>query len=279
MRKEKKMREHKFLNKHTIAGALLLMFGNFIVFNVIAGVIAGVIDMDKVGAGGIIGSIIALIIWFNFFKPEYKWKPEPGDWGRTFKLLLPVIGLWILLFGMFGVVAGGVPFGAIPLSTILMAIMAGASEEVIFREIGISYLARQWRDENKVIPMALIPAVVFSLTHLTNFGTMSDIESLLTQVLLTVFFGIFFSAVYLRTGNVWPLIIAHSLHDIMGFSASAGVAAMGVGEFPGWSTGYIIVIEAALAVCGLYMLRKSKRAEIIELWDRRWSRRDSAEME
>ena len=273
MSKEKKKREHKFLNKHTIAGVLLLMFGNFIVFNVAAGAVTGMIGgKSAVGAGVIIGSIIALIIWFNFFKPEYKWKPEPGSWGRTCKLLLPIIGLWILMFGMFGVVAGGVPFGAIPLSTILMAIMAGASEEVIFREIGISYLARQWRDENKIILMAIIPAVVFSLTHLTNYGEMGSVGSLLSQVLLTVFFGIFTGAVYLRTGNIWPLIIAHSLHDILGFSTSAGVVAMGVTEFPDWTTGYLFVIEAALAVCGLYMLRKSKRAEIIELWNRRWSR-------
>ena len=47
---------------------------------------------------------------------------------------------------------------------------------------------------------------------------------------------------------------------------------MGVTEFPDWSTGYIIAIEAIMAICGLYMLRKSKRAEIIELWDRKWSR-------
>jgi membrane protease YdiL (CAAX protease family) len=125
--------------------------------------------------------------------------------------------------------------------------------------------------------MALIPAVVFSLTHLTNYGEMSSVGSLLSQVLLTVFFGIFTGAVYLRTGNIWPLIIAHSLHDILGFSTSAGVVAMGVTEFPDWTTGYLFVIEAALAVCGLYMLRKSKRAEIIELWNRKWSRLNNEE--
>ena len=281
MSKEKKMKKHRFLNKHTIAGVLLLMFCYFIVFNIVAGAVGGMlIDRENgVGAGGVIGGIIALIIWVNFFKPEYKWKPAPGDWGRAFKLLLPVIVYWILMFGLFGVVAGGVPFGTLPLSSILMAIMAGVSEEVCFREVGISYLARQWRDENKIIPMALIPAVAFSLTHLTNFGEMSNIGMLLAQVLLTVLFGIFFSAVYLRTGNIWPLIIVHSLHDLLAFSASAGVVAMGVEEFPSWTTGYLIVIEVALAICGLYMLRKSKRAEIIELWDRKWSRSSTNDFE
>lgn len=280
MRKEKKIREHKFLNKHTIAGVLLLMFGNFIVFNILAAVIGSMLlgRENGAGAGGVIGSVIALILWCRYFQPEYKWKPEPGDWGKSLKLLLPVIVYWILMFGMFGIIAGGVPFGALPLSSILMAIMAGASEEVCFREIGISYLARQWRDENKIIFIALISSVAFSLTHLTNVGTMDDVGALLTQVLLAVLFGIFFSAVYLRTGNIWPLIIVHSLHDLLAFSASAGITAMGVGEFPDWTTGYLILIEAAMAVCGLYMLRKSKRAEIIELWDRKWSRSSNSRM-
>ena len=83
MSKEKKRKEHKFLNKHTKAGVLLLMFGCFIIFDVLAGVTGGMIGHETgVGAGGIIGSFIALIIWFNLFKPEYKWKPEPGDWAK-----------------------------------------------------------------------------------------------------------------------------------------------------------------------------------------------------
>lgn len=273
MSKEKKREKHKFLNKHTIAGVIILMFGNFIVFDILAGVAGGKINLENgVGAGGIVGSIIALIIWFNFFKPEYKWKPEPGDWGKAFKLLLPVIALWIFIFGTFGVVAGGVPFGALSLSLALTAIMAGVAEEVCFREVGISYMARQWRDENKIIPMALISAVAFSLIHLTTFGSFDHAGDLLLQVLMTVLLGIFFSAVYLRTGNIWPLIIAHSLHDLLAFSADEGVTAMGVEDFPDWVTGAMFVAEAAMAICGLYMLRKSKRTEIIELWDRKWSR-------
>ena len=264
MTREKKWKEHRFLNQHTIPGVLLLMFGSFLVFDVLAGTIGGMVSRENgVGAGGIIGSILALILWFNYFKPEYKWKPAPGVWVRSLILLLPMLVYWLLMFGMFGVVAGGMPFGALPLSSVLMAIMAGAAEEACFREIGISYLARQWRDENKIIPMALIPAVAFSLTHLTNFGSISDVSALLTQVLMTVLSGIFFSAVYLRTGNIWPLILVHALHDLLAFSAGAGVTAMGVEEFPDWTTAYLIVIEAALAICGLFMLRKSKRAEII----------------
>ena len=98
-----------------------------------------------------------------------------------------------------------------------------------------------------------------------------DLSGTLTQALLTFFTGVFFGAVYLRTGNIWPLILCHSLHDIMTFSAGDKLVALGV-DFPDWITAFLCVIEGLLLICGLYMLRRSKRAEIMALWDKRWSR-------
>ena len=246
MAREKKAKEHKFLNKHTVLGVFLLMYFNFVlidfVFGAASAVIcehAGIDNKTGLGAGAIIGSILALIIWFRFFSPEYKWKPESGS-------------------------------GAISLSSFLAAIMAGAGEEVAFREVGISYMARQWNDENKIILMAIIPAAAFALTHITNIVSMS-LSDVLKQALLTFFMGVFLGAVYIRTGNIWPIILGHSLHDIMAFSASEKLSMLGL-NLPDWSVTLLTVIEAGLLISGLYMLRKSKRAEIIALWDKRWSR-------
>ena len=278
MSKVKKAKEHKFLNKHTVLGALLLMFFNFVFIEFFVGTIAGIIcghaGIDKttgLAAGSIIGSLLALIIWFRFFSPEYKWKPESGSWGKSFKLLIPFFIYWVILFSAFGVYAKGLPFGAISISALLTSIMAGAGEEVAFREVGISYLARQWKDENKIILMAIIPAAAFSLIHLTNSVTDMDVVGVLEQMLLTFFLGVFFAAVYIRTGNIWPLILCHSLHDILLSSVSEKETALGV-QFPDWFVPALGVVEGLLLVCGLYMLRKSKRGEIIALWNRRWSR-------
>ena len=278
MSRVKKAKEHKFLNKHTVLGALLLMFFNFVFIEFFVGTIAGIIcghaGIDKttgLAAGSIIGSLLALIIWFRFFSPEYKWKPESGSWGKSFKLLIPFLIYWVILFSAFGVYAKGLPFGAISISALLTSIMAGAGEEVAFREVGISYLARQWKDENKIILMAIIPAAAFSLIHLTNSVTDMDVVGVLEQMLLTFFLGVFFAAVYIRTGNIWPLILGHSLHDIITFSAKAKLSLLGM-DLPDWFVVLITVIEAGLLISGLYMLRKSKRSEIITLWNKRWSR-------
>ena len=277
MPKEKEKREHKFLNKHTILGVILLMYGSFLFIEFVVGFPVEMVlekfgcDKDTgLGIGAIIGSLLALFIWFRFFSPEYKWKPQEGEWSKTFRLLSPILIYWVLIFGMYGIFAKGFPFGAIGAS-LFTAIMAGIAEEVAFREIGISYLARQWKDESKIIMMAVIPSAAFALIHVTNYVETRDLTSSLLQALLTFFFGIFYSAIYLRTGNIWPLIIAHSLHDILSFSASVGAAAKGA-QFPEWIIIAIVLVEVILLVCGLYMLRKSKRAEIIALWDRKWSR-------
>ena len=275
MAREKKAKEHKFLNKHTVLGVFLLMYFNFVlidfVFGAASAVIcehAGIDNKTGLGAGAIIGSILALM--FRFFSPEYKWKPESGSWGKSFRLLIPLYIYWVFLFGTFGYLSKSFPFGAISLSSFLAAIMAGAGEEVAFREVGISYMARQWNDENKIILMAIIPAAAFALTHITNIVSMS-LSDVLKQALLTFFMGVFLGAVYIRTGNIWPIILGHSLHDIMAFSASEKLSMLGL-NLPDWSVTLLTVIEAGLLISGLYMLRKSKRAEIIALWDKRWSR-------
>ena len=243
------------------------------VFGTVTALICNHIGIDQktgLGVGSIIGSILALIIWFRFFSPEYKWKPESGSWGKSFRLLIPLYIYWVFLFSTFGYLSKGFPFGLISISSLLAAIMAGAGEEVAFREVGISYLARQWKDENKIILMAIIPAAAFALTHVTNIVTLS-LPDVLKQALLTFFLGVFLGAVYIRTGNIWTIILGHSLHDIMAFSAGDKLSMLGM-NLPDWSVAFITVIESGLFISALYMLRKSKRAEIIALWDKRWSR-------
>ena len=46
--------------------------------------------------------------------------------------------------------------------------MAGVTEEIAFRELPISYMARQWRDEIEIPLMVIIPGTAFGLTHLSN---------------------------------------------------------------------------------------------------------------
>ena len=84
--------------------------------------------------------------------------------------------------------------------------MAGVTEEIAFRELPISYMARQWRDEKKIPLMVIIPGTAFGLTHLSNIVGSKPTDTL-AQVALSMLFGIFFSAVYVRTGSIWAVLI------------------------------------------------------------------------
>ena len=144
--------------------------------------------------------------------------------------------------------------------------MAGVTEEIAFRELPISYMARQWRDEKKIPLMVIIPGVAFGLIHLLNIPGENPADTLV-QALLSIFFGILFSAVYVRTGSIWAVLIVHTLHDLLSFSALYYTP-----ELPDLVIVEWMIMGCFLAICGMYLIRKEKRPEIIALWDRKWNR-------
>lgn len=95
------------------------------------------------------------------------------------------------MFATFGFFAGRIPFDPLSFEDAASSLMAGITEEVAFRELPISYMARQWRDEKKIPLMVIIPGLAFGLTHITNiFG--SKPTDTLAQVVISIFFGVFF---------------------------------------------------------------------------------------
>ena len=170
------------------------------------------------------------------------------------------------MFATFGFFAGRIPFDPLSFEDAASSLMAGITEEVAFRELPISYMARQWRDEKKIPLMVIIPGLAFGLTHITNiFG--SKPTDTLAQVVISIFFGVFFSAVYVRTGSIWAVLIGHTLHDLLVSSAVVYTP-----ELPDIVIAEWVIIEGILAIYGMYLIRKEKRPEIISLWDRKWNR-------
>lgn len=78
--------------------------------------------------------------------------------------------------------------------------------------------------------------------------------------------GIFFGAVYLRTGKIIPCILAHGVHDFLASAFEVNRHA----EPPASVMVISAVCEAVLAVWGLYLIRKAKHPEIEALWDEKW---------
>ena len=269
-----KTRKHKILDNHTFLGIFLLMFGGFFLMQFVIGAPLGFAAMKLTGTSATsyvalfaaVGGLIVLFFHFFRFSPEYNWKTSFSQTVAGLKLLWPILIYWIVLFTTFGFFAGRIPFGPLSFEGAASSLMAGVTEEVAFRELPISYMARQWRDEKKIPLMVIIPGLAFGLIHITNiFG--SKPTDTLAQVVISIFFGVFFSAVYVRTGSIWAVLIGHTLHDLLVSSATVYTP-----ELPDIVIAEFIIVEGILAIYAMYLIRKEKRPEIIALWDRKWNR-------
>ncbi len=273
------MKKQRFSDRRPVWGLLLWTYGAFLISEFLVGMIsafllpkAGLDRGTATALGSCIGAILVLLFWYLRNRPAYRFLPRKGEIGGSFRLMLvPMLLFWIVLFGSYAYFVKGFPFAPIGLREILMACMAGLVEEICFREIALSFMARHWMTEKRIPLFAVISGVLFGVTHITNaIGGMS-IADACYQVILCIFFGVFFSAVYLRKGNVWIPCLFHVVHDILAFSGAAVFTLHGIDEIPDWSTMLIAAAEFGLCLYGFFfLLRKAKRQEIIDLWAYKW---------
>ncbi len=279
---EEKNGKIKFSEKHPVIGLLLCTYGSFLIAQFGIGlllyfpvsVVTGLDINTSVIIGAIIGSLIVLAFWYKRWKPEYHILPEKRNVADAFRLMSPILLYWIFLFGAYAIFLtdGKVTFTALGIADIVACTMAGLSEEIIYREISISYMTKRWTEEKMIPIIAGISALLFGLTHLSNTLGSGEIVDSIYQAALTICFGYFFAAVYLRTGFVWVPVLFHMAHDMLVFSNLYGLDKYGITELPNWISVVIFVFEAALGVYGFFLLRKSKREEIVNLWNHKWSR-------
>jgi len=109
----------------------------------------------------------------------------------------------VLVYGSIRVPAGPLTFYAGAL------IFTGISEEAFARGIILPALMPR----GKWVAL-FFAATLFSIGHFTNlffedFGVLEIAEKLLT----TFAFAILYGAIFIRTRNIWPLIVLHAIHD------------------------------------------------------------------
>lgn len=132
-------------------------------------------------------------------------------WAISFFLVA-----WLLLSGLAWVLGKlGMPLPGeigllIPKDTtgrivwVLVSFTAGFCEEVAFR----GYLMTRLRLVAK-LPNWVVPTIVSAVA----FGACHAYQGLPGFIVITVY-GVMFSLLYIRTGSLWPCIIAHTIQDL-----------------------------------------------------------------
>ena len=273
-KKDKRKRNKKaFLEKHPVAYVLLHMIWSLIIIEAVFTATVGAI-FKAYGLpeyfGSVIGGLIYLACHAKRYKPEYTGNIKGGNTALGFKLAAFMGIYWVYI--LIQLLAWG-EYTNPTIVSVSMALMAGICEETIFRVIPVSCLMRQWRDEKKIPVVLAISAISFGLVHAANIKGGAGVDITILQVVAAGMMGVLFCAVYLRSGNILPVILMHGITDFLCFMDATQTSQEGIMITKVTFINILdLIVTIILAAIGLYLVRPAKRAEIIAVWDKKFSR-------
>lgn len=285
---EKKYRNHKWLDKPILGYFLLIIFGEIVVSIIgsLDGLLLGFIpgyshqtSMEVLGQEVVtdstagffyaVGAVVCLLIYKLWFQGQYEGSLVKRNLLTGLILISP-----LLILHVTGSIVSLCQFGATEyvLAAFLRALCPGFSEEVIFRGLGVTNYMRNIRSEKQIITILLLSGLVFGFFHMGNALAGADPALSILQSVYAAGVGFFLGAVFLRTGSLWPTIICHTLVDFAElarndlYSSGGLLTSFCLGD---WIT---IAVGIAAGFFAFYLVRKEKRAEIMEIWAEKWHR-------
>ena len=234
----------KFAEKNPVIFEIILIVAAFILALAI-GVpcqLAGVENELSIGIGRIMAGIILMILFKHCFDRTKQFK--------GFVVMLPALAFALWNIANHFLTKGA--FNSLTLDILILGLAPAIFEEVVFRGIFIHNLKASGKSDMAAL---LIPALIFGLIHLTN-AVNGDIPQALVQTGYAVVVGLVFGAIYIKTGDLFSVILAHAAVDITN-------RVFGSGDVT--PTPVVIAFVVLLAVMASYAFwlvgRKSSTAE------------------
>ena len=94
-------------------------------------------------------------------------------------------------------------------------LLIGVFEEFLFRGVILNNMLKKWgKNKSGIIRAVIYSSILFGSAHLVNLiGTSNFVIGTISQLFYTFFLGIFFAAIYIRTKNIWTVVILHAIFD------------------------------------------------------------------
>jgi len=161
-------------------------------------------------------AFVVVTLWYILLR-----KDVPLTYGlkfnKEFFITLPVflIPFALLVFALFT---------SKNLDTVILtqffitAVAVGIAEEMIFRVVAFRGMVASGSSAKKAI---LVSALLFSMFHLTNLLSGTELVQTASQLINTFMMGVLFAYIYYKTESILYVILLHFMWDLSAFSVSA----------------------------------------------------------
>lgn len=283
-KKGKKIFKNNLLNNHTNWSIFFLILWGFFFTEVIATILIDVpisllTDKIYIGIGATVSSLLVLLLHKRRFYPEYSGSLTCGNTKTALKLSVFFIA-YLGYSSLYSIIKMGFDSIVVYHTTkhiitfTIMSLMAGFAEETIFRGLIVSYLMRQWKNKkNYIKKIMIVSSALFGLIHFSNMLMTKNNSYIFLQVISAFCIGLFFCALFLRSGLLWPAIILHFMNDLFAFYftddymwENLSIFSMPVSN----EMFFDLFLCILLGILSFYLIRPSKHQEIDELWSKKW---------
>ena len=133
-----------------------------------------------------------------------RWVSDPGK-------MLYLIPLWIVSSGnLWGGI--GLRYRGLSLACALASFaLVGFVEEMLFR----GFLFKAMLKDGNAVQAIIISSLTFGMGHIVNILVGKGHLETFVQMFFAIMIGLIFTMVYYKGGSLWPVIIAHSLIDML----------------------------------------------------------------
>ncbi len=204
-----------FAIRRPLLFVILLILGALVIANLVAILAVILFSVDQ--AGPLLGPIalFTATLFLTFILWRFRWLKVAGvgslgNWqGWVVALFLLVYYILELLYSFFGEINFSVPTAAVSGLRVPSVFIGAMFEEILFRGAVLYALVSVWGATRKgVLKAAVISALLFSVIHAVN-AISGDPSEVPGQMAIALFEGIWWAAILLRWGSVWPVVFIH----------------------------------------------------------------------
>jgi len=146
-----------------------------------------------------------------------KFRKEGIGKGILFGWLFIIVGVYNFMLSSVNFVKSSISFPSIEKIVFYTLIMfcIGIFEEVLFRGIILNNMLNKWGDNKTgIIKSVVLSSLIFGLGHFVNLVVFPAlIIRTISQIVYTSLHGILYAGIYLRSKNIWAVIILHAVFD------------------------------------------------------------------